>query len=622
MWPFKKHRYERAKMRVSIATKLILATLVLVTSAAVPLAYQSSRYFEAVSQKKEEDTNLSVAIARATETESVFQALLEKSRTIGSLYHLHLKAGSADLLASIETLLDNDRDIFAVDVYRSDDGGIFRLEQTLIKRGEFDGKQADETSVERIRLKNPFPIASVAQGQIEIMPAAVESEIPLMAFGAPVSRNQLGQIDGLTVTYFRLARLQRAFSRESAGTVFLVDSRGQVLAHPDEELVLGAASLSSHPVVGRSLGEANPRGQLPFTDTVTQAPARGAYARTSFGPVVISQVDDAYILAPSREARRQSIFIVGIILSISLFVVFLFSMTFSSPIEKLASLIREVSKGNLEVNAKAAVITRDELGYLARVFDDMVTGLKERAKAYAVMRQALGSSVIETLMEMKEEELGGQRKPITVLFSDLRDFTKFSEGHTPEEVVTMLNEYFDVMVKVIAKHGGWLDKFIGDAIMAVWGVPNTGEDDAVLAVRAALEMRTALNELNEKRAARGQGPCKIGIGLHFGDAIVGKIGATERANLTVIGDTVNMASRIEASTKAFGTDILLSHELVELLGQKFVIEQAGQAEVKGKSEPLKLYKLRGFLTEDGSAVIVKTPYSDYEAEAADKVKVA
>ncbi|MGZ3807602.1 MAG: adenylate/guanylate cyclase domain-containing protein, partial [Bacteriovorax sp.] len=194
-------------------------------------------------------------------------------------------------------------------------------------------------------------------------------------------------------------------------------------------------------------------------------------------------------------------------------------------------------------------------------------------------------------------------------------------GHTPEEVVSMLNEYFEVMVHIINKHGGVVDKFIGDAIMAIWGVPNKTDDDAKNAVVACLEMRLALNELNEGRIDRGLTPIKIGMGMHSGEAISGQIGSSERMEFTVIGDAVNTASRIEGSTKSFGTDLLLSKEVVELIGDSFLIEKAGEAKVQGKTENLILYKVNGTI-EDGVERVIKTPYSSYEAVEDKKSKVA
>jgi adenylate cyclase len=250
----------------------------------------------------------------------------------------------------------------------------------------------------------------------------------------------------------------------------------------------------------------------------------------------------------------------------------------------------------------------------------MIIGLKERDKVKNILNKFHGSSITEDLLK-NDIGLGGTRKDVTVFFSDIRGFTKFSEGHTPEEVVTMLNEYFQIMVSIITTNGGVVDKFVGDAIMAVWGAPNSTENDQLMAVKACLEMRVALAELNERRMARGESEIRIGMGLHSGPAISGTIGSTERMEYTVIGDTVNMASRIESSTKAFGADLLVSEDVVRPINSDFIFELAGTAEVKGKSEPIKMYKVKGAI-ENGEHILIQTPYSDYEAEHAEKVKVA
>lgn len=611
------------RIRLTIATKLISASLILLLLATLPLAWQNSQYFEGVSVQREEEANLQTAIAKASEINQTLKGLIEKSRALGSVYLQISRSDQNSLKDSIRAQLEADRDLFAMDIYRMDEGDM-RLASSLVKKGLLEDLKKDPDFIERLREKKPFPVASVSQGNIEIQVATVDAEIPLMIIGFPLERNDLGRVSAVMLTYLQLSRIQRSFNQVGSRRVFLLDQKGGVLAHPTESLMLEGRSLNQHPVYRSSQEQPDQQGSLIYegNDAGTWTAFRGAFARTTFGPVVISEIADQAIKLPALEARRQSVRTAGLVISISLLFVFILSMTFSAPIERLAEFIREVGRGNYEISAQSKIRSNDELGLLAKTFDEMVLGLKERAKAYAVMRQALGASVIETLMNMKEEELGGQKKLVTVLFSDLRDFTKFSEGHSPEEVVTMLNEYFDVMVKVITDNGGWLDKFIGDAIMAVWGVPYPREGDDERALNAAIEMRIALAQLNERREARGLHALKIGIGLHTGEAIVGKIGATERANLTVIGDTVNQASRIEATTKAFGVDILVSNDLAVRVEKRFSVQHIGNAEVKGKTEPLRLFKLNGFRDETGKEIRVQTAYSEYQAEAVDKVKVA
>jgi adenylate cyclase len=295
----------------------------------------------------------------------------------------------------------------------------------------------------------------------------------------------------------------------------------------------------------------------------------------------------------------------------------LFSITLTSPIEKLVDVTRQVAAGNFEVHAD--IHSHDEVGELGKSFDTMVDGLRERDKMKNVLNKFHGSSVTDDLLK-GDLELGGKKKRVTVFFSDIRDFTKFSEGHTPEEVVEMLNEYFEIMVGIVTKNHGVVDKFVGDAMMAIWGAPNTTGEDEMFAMKACLEMRAALEKLNELRVSRGHSEIKIGMGLNSGDAISGTIGSSERMEYTVIGDTVNTASRVESSTKAFGTDLLISGETMAIVESRFITEFAGAAEVKGKAEPLKMYKVRGYIREDGTHEIVQTKYSDYEAGDADKVK--
>jgi adenylate cyclase len=237
------------------------------------------------------------------------------------------------------------------------------------------------------------------------------------------------------------------------------------------------------------------------------------------------------------------------------------------------------------------------------------------------MNKFHGSTVADELLK-GDLNLGGSNKEVTIFFSDIRSFTKYSESRTPEQVIEMLNEYFGIMEGIITEHNGVVDKYIGDAIMAVWGAPNPSENSDEDAVRACVEMRKGLNLLNQTRIARGEEAIMIGMGLHTGRAISGTIGSENRMEFTVIGDAVNMASRIESSTKAFGADLLISDVIYDKIKDKFIIDYAGSAEVKGKSEPLKMYKVRGYVDENGEQVLVQTPYSDYEAGDADKVKVA
>ncbi|HEX8851474.1 MAG TPA: adenylate/guanylate cyclase domain-containing protein [Gemmatimonadaceae bacterium] len=186
-------------------------------------------------------------------------------------------------------------------------------------------------------------------------------------------------------------------------------------------------------------------------------------------------------------------------------------------------------------------------------------------------------------------KLGGDKRQVAVLFSDIRGFTALSETMTPDEIAKLLTEYFTEMVECVFRNGGTLDKFIGDAVMAQWGAPIGEPDDADRAMRAAIEMMTALDELNAKWRAAGKPQLSIGIGLNFGEAFAGNIGSERRLEFTVIGDTVNTASRL--CSAADGGEILLSDDFRRALREPPPLEERPAIELKGKSQRIPLYRV-------------------------------
>ncbi|MGI5861251.1 MAG: adenylate/guanylate cyclase domain-containing protein [Myxococcales bacterium] len=213
-------------------------------------------------------------------------------------------------------------------------------------------------------------------------------------------------------------------------------------------------------------------------------------------------------------------------------------------------------------------------------------------------RQRLGLYVSEEVareaLESDVLEIGGRRQRVAVLFSDLRDFTRYCEGMPPEQLVSELNEYLDTMVRVIRDHGGVVDKFIGDAIMAVFGIPTEHQDSAQRAVVTAAAMQRALAELNERRAARGRPPLRQGVGVHFGEAVAGNIGNSERLQYTVVGSVVNLASRLETATKTLGVPVVISAETAASAREHapaLALRSLGLIEVRGYEGPVEVFTL-------------------------------
>ena len=187
-------------------------------------------------------------------------------------------------------------------------------------------------------------------------------------------------------------------------------------------------------------------------------------------------------------------------------------------------------------------------------------------------------------------KLGGDKRPVAVLFSDIRGFTALSETMNPDAMATLLTEYFTEMVECVFRHGGTLDKFIGDAVMAQWGAPIGSPDDADEAMAAAMEMMAELRKLNDGWAAQGRPSLQIGIGLNYGEAFAGNIGSERRLEFTVIGDTVNTASRL--CGKAAAAEILISDDMRKALTSPPPLDECPPMELKNKSQPVKVYRVR------------------------------
>jgi adenylate cyclase len=243
-----------------------------------------------------------------------------------------------------------------------------------------------------------------------------------------------------------------------------------------------------------------------------------------------------------------------------------------------------------------AVKTGDELEDLATGFNTMVDGLKERDKLKTTFGKYMTASVIEHLLSGKVE-LGGKSIPVTILFSDIRSFTTMSEKMDAQAVVALLNEYFTEMVSIVIREDGVVDKYIGDAIMAVFGAPVPKADDAIRAVRAAVRMREALRRFNERLREEGRPEINMGVGIHTGEVVAGNIGSESRMEYTVIGDAVNLASRLESSTKELGVNILISEATYVLAKDEVEARPMREITVKGRNKPVMTYEVVGLRGE-------------------------
>jgi class 3 adenylate cyclase len=262
----------------------------------------------------------------------------------------------------------------------------------------------------------------------------------------------------------------------------------------------------------------------------------------------------------------------------------------TQPLSELAAVASEMAAGNL--SRRVAPRSGDEVGRLAQAFNEMATGLQEREWLRDMFGRFVSQEVADAI-RTGQVNLEGENRHISVLFCDIRQFTDLSEQRSPEEVVSLLNDFLPVVVQSAQKHGGTVNKFGGDSTLIIYGAPRTVEASAYRAVLTALDIRAGVLKLNEKLSHSLEAPLRVGVGINTGVALAGAVGTLERQEYTVIGNTVNLAARIDGLNKQFpDKDILISEWTYEALGEhraEFELVSLGVVPIRGKNKPVEIW---------------------------------
>ena len=307
-----------------------------------------------------------------------------------------------------------------------------------------------------------------------------------------------------------------------------------------------------------------------------------------------SDITKLYYIDVSGFIRLVWGFVNGIAVSM-IYIFFFLKWTNASISRPINEIVREMKNTSLGKYEKYAIVrTKDEIGKLGEGFNKMVDGLKEREKIKSLFGQYLTREISDEILN-GHVDLGGELYDATILFADIRNFTSISEKMNPREVVDFLNSYLSGMIDVIIENNGIIDKFMGDGILAVFGVPVSSKDHAESGIKAALAMNERLRAQNLERGKTGLFPIRIGIGVHSGPVIGGNLGNNNKLEYTVIGDTVNVASRIENLTKRYKSPLIISDTTYENLSKemkkKVNMKAIANAEIRGKEKTLTLYSM-------------------------------
>ena len=279
--------------------------------------------------------------------------------------------------------------------------------------------------------------------------------------------------------------------------------------------------------------------------------------------------------------QRLLIELYAVVIVLSLIAVFALSRSITNPLASLAGAVQKIEKGNYDL--KVDVKSRDEIGHLAAMVNSMAKGLIEKEKVRDLLGKVVSKQIAEQLLS-HPIELGGEEKVVTVLFSDIRGFTTFCEGLAPKQVLEELNRVLSTISNIIESHSGVVDKFQGDAVMALFGAPITGDSDAENAMLATLEIVKALEAVDSRLSA-----C---VGINTGLVVAGNLGSDNRLNYSVIGDAVNLSARLEGLTRLYNVPNIVS-EASCLAAPNFVYKELDTVCVAGKKQPVVIYELLG-----------------------------
>lgn len=475
----------------------------------------------------------------------------------------------------------------------------------------------------RLQFRDYFKEAVRGKEYISDLEVGTASNSAGLYFSSPV-RGTSGRITGVAVLKLRgaaiAAIMEDARSRQASLATFLVDGDGVIIYHsnpsalyhslrplpPEREkrlldekrFGLDVETIPSYDM--KQLAEQLARARQPG-HAMYRSPVRGVDEIAGFAPlaltdwrVVISESEQVYLL-PLQRLFHNAVKSVAIAGGVFILIAFTLARSFTRPLRALTQSASAIESGDLE-HAKVFLTRRDELGRFAETFNAMIDGIKARQRERDIFGRMVSPEVREKLLN-GDLKLGGENLRVSVLFSDIRGFSTMSERMSPHDIVMLLNEYLTEMTEAVRPWGGYVNNFIGDAIVVIFGAPEAQADNEWSAICAAQAMKQRLDALNRRRAELGDPPLKTGIGISTGKVVAGQIGSLERFMYTVIGDAVNIAARLEDLTKQFeGNPILINATTYEACrDRKDVIElvDKGLQYVKGREEPVHVYAVYG-----------------------------
>jgi adenylate cyclase len=515
----------------------------------------------------------------------------------------------------VEVQQDRDGALTVIELVRQDDGRLELRRRPVLRDGTPGPAVVERDRPENDPRPRPYYLAAKSAGAAtwtetygffnrgRLGPPGITRAIPVRGEGGAL----LGVLS-VDFDLFALSDFLRTLKLSEHGLAYVVELRAdgaeRVIAHPKPELL---AARGNEPVSTRDIDDARVRALTarldprfaaetvePLRFEVSGARYLGRYHALGEDQglhwVVAVALPEDDVMAAVIRNRQTTIAIALVSTLVAVLIAVLLSTQISTAMRLLA--VETEAIGQFHLAPKPIVESHVvEVRKLAVAIEDMKRGLRSFQKFVPV-------DVVRSLVESGSEAArGGKRAEITVHFSDITDFTTLSETMEPEQLVELLSEYLSAMTGEILASGGTIDKYIGDAIMAFWGAPRAAPDHAFLACATVLENQRALAALGKGWVARGLPALRAKIGLHTGSAVVGNIGSDARLDFTAIGDTVNLASRVEGLNKVYGTEIIITDATYRLVQGRVLARTLDRVAVKGKARGVTVHELLGL--DDG-----------------------
>jgi len=570
-----KSRYSDKFIRFSIGAKLVtIITSLIVVSLGI-IIFLVSYFFR-------QDLDVS---SRANNSDINERSAAEVRNTLNSIHSNSMVLLKIIKEAGVGSPLSEKAEYFFFEQNKQIAALIFQDnedEGTLVNKQFLNENDINASLVDSFFKDNNIYFLRAASGDSVFLNASLHFSKNLLALYYPIQRGALCII-------FSPQNLTDSF-KSSVNKTYMINGEGDILIHPDINKVLSREYIGNREYVREiRVSPLRNKQDLYKDEGVSKFIA---FTKLNEGSsIVFTSIEYDKLFEGIEITTRRNIYLAAAVLFLSILFIWFFSKGISTALKILSNAARKIEGGDFELNLVPK--SRDEIGFLTASFQKM-------SKALSVFGRFTNREIAIKAMRGQIKP-GGLPKHATVFFSDIRGFTEKSENFTnnfgkeaSDKIVAWLNSYFTQMIECVEKTNGVVDKFIGDAVMAHWGTAYTAGSpakDAFNGVKAALLMRKALVALNRARHAGDPGdpPINIGCGINTGIVTAGQLGSDVRMEYTVIGDPVNLASRIEALNKPLGTDILISESTWNMVKYFFITEEMPPVTVKGKEKPVRIF---------------------------------